>query len=277
MARDYTKYSVAGVGENLNKRKLVAAVVADYVSKNNPTFQELQEAFPDSVQGNKGFIRRADDIQDEKRFDTKNPLLCKYKVEACVSNQWGSKNIDAFISHAEQMGYSIEASQSEQGQEATATAELPEDHVDARKMPLPEHLRPDWDLNWGSYASINLQNSPDLETDNFSIMLSLGTHQILGAPKAWERHGDYRWFQDDALLYSYNLEDYQSSCSIWLYDANFEETCNALMHGCLEDIDYGELPDGLTEDRFNEIFNGVWFSALYHHIKRNLNHPGLDD
>ena len=49
------------------------------------------------------------------------------------------------------------------------------------------------------------------------------------------------------------------------------------MHGCLENIDEGELPDGLTEDRFNEIFNGKWFSALYHHIKQNLHHPGLDD
>ena len=115
MARDYTKYSVAGVGENLNKRKLVAGVVADYVTKNNPTFQELQEAFPDSVQGNKGFIRRADDIQDEKRFDTKNLLLLKYKIEACVSNQWGAKNIGTFITHAEQLGYAIESTHSEHG------------------------------------------------------------------------------------------------------------------------------------------------------------------
>ena len=116
-----------------------------------------------------------------------------------------------------------------------------------------------------------------MQTDNFSITLSLGTHQILGAPIAWERQGDHRWFQDDALLYPDNLEDYQSTCSIWLYDADFEEICNALMHGCLEDIDEGELPPGLTEDRFNEIFNGEWFSALYHHIKQNLHHAGLDE
>jgi len=40
MARDYTKYTVEGLGEDLNKRKLVFTVVKDYVEKNNPTFWE---------------------------------------------------------------------------------------------------------------------------------------------------------------------------------------------------------------------------------------------
>ena len=31
MARDYSKYDVYGVGEKLNKRKLVLKVVQDYV------------------------------------------------------------------------------------------------------------------------------------------------------------------------------------------------------------------------------------------------------
>ena len=58
MARDYTKYTVEGLGENLNKRQLVFTIVKDYVEKNNPSFEDLQKAFPDEVQGSKGFIRK---------------------------------------------------------------------------------------------------------------------------------------------------------------------------------------------------------------------------
>jgi hypothetical protein len=36
MARDYTKYTVAGLGENLNKRQLVFQIVKDWSAKNKP-------------------------------------------------------------------------------------------------------------------------------------------------------------------------------------------------------------------------------------------------
>ena len=554
MARDYTKYSDAGVGENLNKRKLVAAVVADYVSKNNPTFKDLQEAFPDSIQGNKGFIRRADDIQDEKRFDTKRPLLLKYKIQACVSNQWGKENVAAFIEHVKGLGYAVEeVSAAADGPTASndapkssgapggttptsyqapalevsddvralineaapyemdgilaqilgkeeesvtsldfmpflmeilcedrfcgvelsedyfgrqwqidfindkmsdvlaeanhgtegfgsvseyqkvwselltvaskpavavnydchmyiancidqaicpfeneedmraladkhcqlaaetadgmyelidvihacgtgenelnyrndalleecirrgldfadsfddyrklcfkdehqlakgdqfeaalagckkgmaaddfdveywvdeikemndglerlgmATFEIPDYNIEPlRKMKLPEHLTPEWDLSWGSYANIRLLNSPDLEEDGFTIHLSLATGHILGCKKENEyAEREYRWFDGDALLYQYNQEEYASTAHIQLFDRSHLMLCDASWHGCLEDIDEGELPPELTEDRFNEIFNGEWFSALYHHIKQNLHHAGLDE
>tara|TARA_Y100000385_G_scaffold66332_1_gene65960 strand:+ start:134 stop:301 length:168 start_codon:yes stop_codon:yes gene_type:complete len=45
MARDYTKYTVKGIGENLNKRQLVFAIVKDWAAKNNPSFEEIQAAF----------------------------------------------------------------------------------------------------------------------------------------------------------------------------------------------------------------------------------------
>ena len=34
MAKDYTKYKIEGLGENLNKRQLVFTIVKDYISKN---------------------------------------------------------------------------------------------------------------------------------------------------------------------------------------------------------------------------------------------------
>ena len=53
MARDYTTYTVEGLAENLNKRQLVFTIVKDWASKNKPSFDEIQAAFPDEVQGSK--------------------------------------------------------------------------------------------------------------------------------------------------------------------------------------------------------------------------------
>jgi len=107
MARDYTKYSVKGLGENLNKRQLVFEIIKDYVEKNKPSFDKLSSVFKDEIQGSKGFIRKAVKVEDPKRFNTKMPLKIKYGVEVVVSNQWGSKNIDAFLSLAKKLKYKI--------------------------------------------------------------------------------------------------------------------------------------------------------------------------
>ncbi len=67
MARDYTKYTVEGLGENLNKRQLVFTIVKDYVEKNNPSFEDLQKAFPDEVHGGNpdkfGLIRKEAEVK----------------------------------------------------------------------------------------------------------------------------------------------------------------------------------------------------------------------
>lgn len=107
MARDYTKYTVEGLGENLNKRQLVFEIVKDYVEKNKPSFDELTAIFKDEIQGGKGFIRKAVKVKDPKRFNTKMPLKIKFGVDVVVSNQWGSKNMDAFLSLAKKLKYKI--------------------------------------------------------------------------------------------------------------------------------------------------------------------------
>ena len=107
MARDYTKYNVSGLGENMNKRQLVFEIVKDFVEKNKPSYDELTAVFKDEIQGSKGFIRKAAKVEDPKRFNTKMPLKIKFGVEVVVSNQWGSKNIDAFLSLATKLKYNI--------------------------------------------------------------------------------------------------------------------------------------------------------------------------
>ena len=116
MARDYTKYTVEGLGENMNKRQLVFTIVKDWASKNNPSLEEIQAVFPDEVQGNKGFIVKESEVKDPKRFNMKEPLSIKNGLHVVVSNQWGSKNIDAFLSLAKKLKYNIsEENQKEEG------------------------------------------------------------------------------------------------------------------------------------------------------------------
>lgn len=106
MSKNYTKYTVEGLGENLNKRKLVFEIVKDYAAKNNPSFEELQKVFPDEIQGSLGFIRKESDVDDAKRFNMKEPIKIKNGIHIIVSNQWGD-NILGFITVSENLGYKI--------------------------------------------------------------------------------------------------------------------------------------------------------------------------
>jgi hypothetical protein len=107
MARDYTKYSVEGLGENLNKRQLVYTIVKDFIEKNNPTLESLLITFPDELQGSKGVVRKESDVDDPTRFNMKAPLKIKNGMHVVVSNQWGD-NIPGFIEVAEKLSYSIQ-------------------------------------------------------------------------------------------------------------------------------------------------------------------------
>lgn len=106
MAKNYTKYTVEGLGENLNKRKLVFEIVKDYAAKNNPTFEELQKVFTDEIQGSLGFIRKESEVKDFKRFNMREPLTIKNEINIVVSNQWGD-NIADFLALAEKLGFKI--------------------------------------------------------------------------------------------------------------------------------------------------------------------------
>lgn len=110
MARDYTKYNVEGLGENLNKRKLVFTIVKDWVEKNNPSFEELQTTFPDEIHGGNpdkfGLVRKAADVKNHRYFNMREPLKIKQGVHVVVMNQWG-ENIDNFIAASEKLGYKI--------------------------------------------------------------------------------------------------------------------------------------------------------------------------
>ena len=106
MARDYTKYNVSGLGENLNKRQLVFAIVKDWATKNKPSLEELKKAFPDELQGKKGVVKKESEVGDPKRFNMKEPLKIKNGMHVVVCNQWGENIVD-FIAACENLGYVI--------------------------------------------------------------------------------------------------------------------------------------------------------------------------
>jgi len=114
MARDYTKYNVEGLGENFNKRKLVFTIVKDWIEKNNPSLEELQNAFPDELQGKKGVVRKESEVKDSKRFNMKEPLSIKNGLHVVVCNQWGENILD-FIAASEKLGYIVTANSGENG------------------------------------------------------------------------------------------------------------------------------------------------------------------
>ena len=114
MARDYTKYNVEGLGENLNKRQLVYTVVKDWANKNNPSFDAIQKAFPDEVQGSKGFICKESEVKDPKRFNMREPIKIKNGALVVVSNQWGD-NIKSFLATTTKLGYMFSIIENEVG------------------------------------------------------------------------------------------------------------------------------------------------------------------
>lgn len=66
----------------------------------------MQKAFPDEVQGSKGFIRKESEVKDPKRFNMREPFKIKNGVHVVVSNQWGG-NIENFIKLSKSLGYMI--------------------------------------------------------------------------------------------------------------------------------------------------------------------------
>ncbi|MDA9835319.1 hypothetical protein N9C00_00025 [Flavobacteriales bacterium] len=121
MARDYTKYTVAGLGENLNKRQLVFQIVKDWSAKNKPSLEDIQKIFPDEIQGSKGFVVKASEVKDAKRFNMQEPLSIKNGTKVVVSNQWGTENISKFIPVAEKLGYTIDATTNKKTESSVST------------------------------------------------------------------------------------------------------------------------------------------------------------
>jgi hypothetical protein len=112
------KYQINGIDGVFEAGKLALAVLQDYCSKNECTFNELKEIFPDEVQGDKDYIKQkiggntgvfdtlAEAKDREDYFVLLDPITIK-DATIVVSTCWGERNLPLFIEKAEAVGYSI--------------------------------------------------------------------------------------------------------------------------------------------------------------------------
>ena len=112
--KDFSKYVFEG--NTYGKSRLVLAVVKKYVEDHHPaTFDELEEAFPSSIQGSLGVARRIGDVSDKykgiggvKRYFVDDTICLASGEQVIVCTQFGAPNTEKFVEHAvNELGYKI--------------------------------------------------------------------------------------------------------------------------------------------------------------------------
>ena len=240
MARDYSKYKIEGLGENLNKRQLVYAIVKDFIEKNNPTLETLLTTFPDELQGSKGVIRKESDVDDPKRFNMKAPLKIKNGMHVVISNQWGD-NIPGFIEVAEKLGYSISKVESLSSDEDEAHSDNSEASIKLNYFKLETSFPKGVDR-----IIISVANS------NEKMWQDLGERIIV--------HYDVI---NNAIVKHNNYEDEPTYEYLDVWEAEIPET-------------YVDLTEWLGEIYFSGQINGIDWNICYHggYIEDRLNING---
>ena len=243
MAKDYTKYTVKGIGENLNKRLLVFSIVKDWASKNNPSFDELKKAFPDEVQGSKsGLIVKENEVKSQKKFNMKEPLTIKGKVSVVVSNQWGN-NLPNFIKRAEELGYSISKTN------ANKPASSNKDLIDLKDFEV-------WKL--AEFFGTKEGNQEDLESIDEEIEALLDKspkYYVVG--KLFEKY-DFEYHRDDVDEY-FSLGEDESFDEDDLLDMLRDET---LLSRIIKKENLADAKLSPDNTDFVLLFSGYFIKAL---------------
>ena len=243
MSKDYTKYTVKGIGENLNKRLLVFSIVKDWSSKNNPSFDELKKAFPDEVQGSKsGLIVKENEVKSQKNFNMKEPLTIKGKVSVVVSNQWGN-NLPNFIKCAQELGYSISKTN------ANKPASSNKDLIDLKDFEV-------WKL--AEFFGTKEGNQEDLESIDEEIEALLDKspkYYVVG--KLFEKY-DFEYHRDDVDEY-FSLGEDESFDEDDLLDMLRDET---LLSRIIKKENLTDVKLSPDNTDFVLLFSGYFIKAL---------------
>jgi len=292
MARDYTKYTVKDLGENLNKRQLVFEIVKDYVEENKPSFDKLSSVFKDEIQGSKGFIRKAAKVEDPKRFNTKMPLKIKFGVEVVVSNQWGSKNMDAFLSLAKKLKYKVSMEQSEIVEKDNSIEKVDTEKSKMTK-PSSQDLSVNIELRKGNQElictikdfNVNRENSEiknmyDALLDNFysddfitlthyhlfeEFIREIYHEFLTNSHPSDDEYGytiedmkqdDFDWWDNDPILVVTRIGEIDLSPIV-----NFDEDDEILLNMCCEMLDINEDDKDDCEDYIVDYMSDSRFSV----------------
>lgn len=112
-SKDHTHYLFNG--SEYNKRKLVLAVIKDWISKHSPkAFDELLQAFPQETRGGGMFVPLSEAKAIYERQGIDRHFLGEDEIiqffdasQFAISNQWGKGNIEKFLVQAMKLGYEI--------------------------------------------------------------------------------------------------------------------------------------------------------------------------
>jgi hypothetical protein len=112
-SRDHTHYLFNG--SEFNKRKLVLAVIKDWISRYFPeSFSDLLQAFPQETCGGGMFVPLLEAKATYERQGKDRHFLGEDEIiqfsdssQYAISNQWGKGNIEKFLAQAMKLGYEI--------------------------------------------------------------------------------------------------------------------------------------------------------------------------
>jgi hypothetical protein len=111
-SKDHTHYLFNSL--EYNKRKLVLAVIKDWISKHSPkAFDDLLQAFPQEIRGGGMFVPLAEAkaIYERQGIDRHflgdDEIIQLSDSQFAISNQWGKGNIKKFLDQAMNLGYEI--------------------------------------------------------------------------------------------------------------------------------------------------------------------------
>jgi hypothetical protein len=110
--KDYTKYVFNG--QTYAKSRLVLAVIQDYIIRNPiTTYNELQQIFPDTLQGQETFTTAtiAKQKPSTRNFIKDDEIINLSDEQIAVSTQWGRGNIERFVNHCIGIGININTAQ----------------------------------------------------------------------------------------------------------------------------------------------------------------------
>mgnify|MGYP006148404635 CR=1 FL=1 len=119
MAKDYTKYTVDGIDGTFNKARLVQTIVTHYLENNTMLWDTILATFPHDLQGKKGVICKALEVEKDRDFYVDAPITLKDGTKIVSCRQWGKHNIVYFIERAASLGYVIKTEGEESKREDT--------------------------------------------------------------------------------------------------------------------------------------------------------------
>ncbi len=160
------------------KGRLVLAVIKEYLDDTDSSYSEIQDAFPDNLQGGGVGVLISDEKLKQKlqqSNDTKNRFFVDSPITAgdgkvfYVSSQWRITNIGKFIVRARDLGYSI------------VNVDF-KTHYDAYKEHPADHWIPDYRKVCNKYSEY--KSKPALEyDDNFLELIWLKPNNRVSSVK----------------------------------------------------------------------------------------------